>query len=459
MHRRVLSQFALALAGLVMLVVFQPQYPRVASAQPAPAPQAAGTIAYVVGDDAGDQIWLIEPDGSHSRKIYSTGVASTSEYISSLAWRPDAGELIFTSNYERLCSWYEYDVYAILSDGSGYRRVTNSPACASLGGLPQGGVALDNSAAYGYAVYVQGAPGPKFGSAGSVGFDQVADFGNVQQPIIIYSGDERAMGGSIDVKAGQAVGGQVSVLSAFTDSISANGPVWKRDGSQIGYAFGCEELRGIADHPAPGDYGQRLFDTNNSTVRPCVMAYGPTPETANEIVYYSDTGNPSGFYRTTENGGPGTEVITSYGGHVFQIQWLPDASGFIYTMTTDSYSSDIYRYDFASDKITQLTQFSETQEYALDFSISPDGQTIIFERAPYGTMGAYGMASDLWTIGTDGSNPQLLVKGGQHPSWSLQAIQLPPPGPNPTPSPIPGPNPSPVPSRLSNKLYIPFVRR
>ncbi|MCL5951834.1 MAG: hypothetical protein M1132_08950 [Chloroflexi bacterium] len=44
MHTRVLSQFALALAGLVMLVVFQPQYPRVASAQPAPAPQATGTM-------------------------------------------------------------------------------------------------------------------------------------------------------------------------------------------------------------------------------------------------------------------------------------------------------------------------------------------------------------------------------------------------------------------------------
>ncbi len=154
------------------------------------------------------------------------------------------------------------------------------------------------------------------------------------------------------------------------------------------------------------------------------MAYGPTPSTANQIVYYSDTDQP-GIYRTTENGGPGTEIIT-YSGHVFQIQWLPDASGIIYTMTDHGYSSEVYRYDFASDTITQLTDFSTTHEYARDFSLSPDGQYIIFERAPETLLGAFGGASDLWMMGIDGSNPHLLVAGGAHPTWSQgSSVQVP----------------------------------
>lgn len=155
-----------------------------------------------------------------------------------------------------------------------------------------------------------------------------------------------------------------------------------------------------------------------------MMAYGPTPSTANQLVYFSDS-SQSGFYRTTENGGPGIQVITVYSGHVFQIQWLPDASGFIFTMTDHGYSSEIYHYDFASDHIDQLTDFSITHEYARDFSISPDGRTIVFERAPETLMGAFGGASDLWMIGIDGSNPHLFVAGGAHPSWSQGAIQTP----------------------------------
>lgn len=432
MRKRMKGVGALIFYVLVSAVVFTVNHPG-ATAQAAPA--ATGTIAYVVGDNAGDQIWLIEPDGSHKRQIFSAGVADPSGYITSLAWRPDAGEIAFTSNYERWCSWYDYDVYAIQSDGSGYRRVTNSPACAGLSGLPQGGVVVDNAAAYGHAVYVQGAPAPSFGTGVSVSFDHVADFGNTQQPIIIFNGGERAMGGAVDVKAGQAVSVVDGIYTSFTTQIGAYNPAWRRDGSKIAYAFGCQELRGIADHPAPGDYGQAIFNTGG-TVRPCMMAYGPTPSTANQLVYFSDS-SQSGFYRTTENGGPGTLLITVYSGHVFQIQWLPDASGFIFTMTDHGYSSEIYHYDFASDHIDQLTDFSITHEYARDFSISPDGRTIVFERAPETLMGAFGGASDLWMIGIDGSNPHLFVAGGAHPSWSQGTL--------PTPA--------------SYRLNLPFVRK
>ena len=53
-----------------------------------------------------------------------------------LAWPPDGRELAFSSQHEAACSWFDSDVYAIGYTGAGYRRVTNSPACAVLAGLP-----------------------------------------------------------------------------------------------------------------------------------------------------------------------------------------------------------------------------------------------------------------------------------------------------------------------------------
>jgi hypothetical protein len=400
------------------------QHPQNMSAQAATG-TVTGTIAYVVGDDTtGDQIWFIEPDGSNNRKIYSTGVPDPYEvyFMTSLAWRPDAGELVFTSNHEEYCSWYNYDVYAILPDGSGYRRVTNGPACAGLAAYPQGSVTLDTlSVPNGYQVYVQGAPTLKTVLGSTLTFDHVADLGNGVQPIAIVHGLYRSMGGWVDVKAGQSVTGEAYPYSGYSDQLGAYNPVWRRDGSRVGYAFGCADLRGVADHAPAGDSGQPLFDATG--VNTCVMAWGPTAGTANNILYVNNVGN-AGIYLTTENGGAGTRVVEMEAlSWVFRIQYLPDASGFIFTFVNSSTSSDVYRYDFQSDTITPLTNFSG--EYARDFSISPDGKYIVFERAPEGLMCVFGCASDLWIMGTDGSNPQLFVAGGAHPTWSQRAIQMP----------------------------------
>jgi len=60
-----------------------------------------------------------------------------------LAWRPDGRELAFTSEHEMACSCYDSDIYVIGYNGGGYRRVTNSPACAALAGLPKGSVRVN----------------------------------------------------------------------------------------------------------------------------------------------------------------------------------------------------------------------------------------------------------------------------------------------------------------------------
>ncbi len=126
---------------------------------------------------------------------------------------------------------------------------------------------------------------------------------------------------------------------------------------------------------------------------------------------------------------------------VFRIQYLPDASGFIYTFVDSSTSSQVYRYDFQSDTITQLTSFSG--QYARDFSISPDGQYIVFELAPDGLLCNFGCASKLWMMDIDGSNlhPLLAADGspieGAHPTWSRGAIQMP----------------------TTHKLFLPLVKK
>jgi hypothetical protein len=56
---------------------------------------------------------------------------------------------------------------------------------------------------------------------------------------------------------------------------------------------------------------------------------------------------------------------------VFDIEWLPDASGFLFTKfyVDFEYYSDIYEYNFTTQEVTQLT----THDHTHAFSNSPDG--------------------------------------------------------------------------------------
>ncbi len=411
---------------------------------------ATGTIAYVVPDDTtGDQIWLAEPDGSNKRKIYSTGRADPSavDDIYSLSWRPDAGELVFASNHEKYCSYYASDVYAIFADGSGYRRVTNAPACAALANYPQGSVTVSTALTTGfYQIYVAGAPELKTPSLGTVTFDKVADLGSAQA-VIAIQGKYRWFGDPVHVKAGENVTHPSNFYGQGLSTIGAYGPVWRSDGSRIGYTFGCAALYSIADRPPVNTQGEQLF--NSDTVSPCAMAWGPTPATASDIVYYTSVGDP-GIYRTKENSTSVGDKLVSVEGVVLAFAYLPDGSGLVFTATNAwGDSGNIFRYDFGSGVVTQLTNY--TDQVARDFSLSPDGQKIVFELAPKDWTSIYGGASDLWIMGIDGSNPTEFKTGAAHPSWSLRAPQAPPS--TPPPSVPPGTTPT------GFKVYLPLLVR
>jgi Tol biopolymer transport system component len=75
-------------------------------------------------------------------------------------------------------------------------------------------------------------------------------------------------------------------------------------------------------------------------------------------------------------------------------------------------SANIFRYDFASRKVTQVTQLQN--EFTGSFSISPDAQWIVFERSK--TLDE-NRAIDLWIARINGANARLLVRNGFSPSW------------------------------------------
>ncbi len=75
-------------------------------------------------------------------------------------------------------------------------------------------------------------------------------------------------------------------------------------------------------------------------------------------------------------------------------------------------------------KITQITNLK--QGYARGFTISPDGQWIVYKRGQIAEgddenslFELTDLSSiDLWKIKKDGSGEPLLVKNGTSPSWS-----------------------------------------
>ena len=137
------------------------------SPPPVQAQTSTGTIAYVrAGGTDGDQIRLIEPDGSNDRALWTVPVPDPQGRLEilSLAWRPDATELAFSSNHEDVCSIFASDIYSIHPDGSNFRRVGNGPACHELSQFPKGNVTVTvrnytSKFSTTFHVYVQGAPG------------------------------------------------------------------------------------------------------------------------------------------------------------------------------------------------------------------------------------------------------------------------------------------------------------
>lgn len=445
---------ALVLCVLVALSTTLPQRLRPVSAR-----AASGTIAYVRPNDAtGDEIWLIQPDGSDDRRIWSVGQPDPLGIfaIGALDWRPDASAIAFASDHEFACSIFDSDIYAIAPNGTGYRRTTNGPACASLGSYPKGSVTVtvNNATPRGpFYVYVQGAPGVQMlvvpqGSSGTVTFNDVADFGDTLQQAVVIEGGNRWIApiAEGDVKPGQTIQlGPLDVSGAGLQEFGAYRPSWHSDNARLGYILGgCASMYQIAASPAAGSNGRSILNEAGGFVFPCVMDWGPTPATANQVLYYSYLNQ--GIYLVSEGSGErGTQLVaTGDTDLVLGLQWLPDGSGFLFTNKSfdDQFiaSANIFAYTFASDTVTPLTNFAN--EFVRDVTISPDGQFVVFERSAVDTFAT----TDLYVMQRNGSGMRLLAEGGRRPSWSRGA-------------PLASPSPTPIPAPGRRSVYLPLATR
>lgn len=404
------------------------------------AQSAAGTIAYVAA--TGDEIRLVEPDGSGDRRLWAHGLADPSEVygIYNMAWRPDGRELAFASTHENWCSINYSDVFAIGAAGSGYRRITQAPACGALASYPKGTVQVPvkNVSIFGSSftgfVYFQGAPSLQpislpAGASTVVTFQDVADFGPSALQVGAYiDGANRvhSISTAVDVQAGKTVvAGQMSLTPPNNNGWEPRSPTWRSDGASIGYVYGYGALYGISANPEPVEYGRRVVNPSTTMGIVEYMAYGPTAATANQILFQGNGDDGIGIYLAAEGDTAIAPPLVTSGFELIRgLTWLPDGSGFVYAVEEyENYEvarANVFEYTFASKQPRRLTNFADT--YAGQLSVSPDGTRIVFDRS---TARDNTGTSDVWIMNRDGSGQQLLARDGYAPAWSPRALPAP----------------------------------
>ena len=398
--------------------------------QPSAAP-SNGSIAYV--PRGGKEIRSIAPDGSNDRRLWTHADVHEGLGINELAWSPDGKELAFSSGHESVVSFYHADIFSIRPDGTGIRKITNGPDRNEFSKYGKGTVTVTvrneqpiyqtTKASTGvFFVYVIGADVPQPltlppGSSRTLTFRNVADFGDHAQAIVAVYGGTRWFIPGVDVKAGK-------IVKAPDFGISGNGlelygafrPSWKSDGSRISYRNGVCIVSSITSRGSVGHTYDPIFKGENSPA-PCAYDWGPTPDTADHLIYSVMTDEEITFYRLNGSTGrqPGDKLLTiskEKFQYINDLRWLPDGSGFLFTGSDLAYSfANVMRYDLATRQMTQVTNLEES--FAKGFTISPDGKWIVFER----TKGFVDDEADLWIVGIDGKGQRLLVKNANNPAW------------------------------------------
>ncbi len=400
--------------------------------EPEPQPDdssftSTGTIAFA----RGGEIRLVEPDGGNDRGIWTAppGLGFT---VSGIVWRPDGGRLTFSSDHEMATSFYERDIYTVLPDGNHLRKLTNGPTHAELARYPKGAVqvTVQNNTGDGgpYFIYVVGAAEPQSaliapGNSTTLTFPDVADFGGSVQPVVAISGGFRWIGAAAaDVVEGSTRDAGLLTISSFgaLERLGAAGPTWRSDGTKVAFIAGALTcgLRKISDTPSPGDTGDPLLSPDFSGAF-CAFDWSPLASQANQVLAAeTDFGAGEGYiYRMTEGSGERGAPLVTYPAYVqiLDLRWLPDGSGFIFAaLRYDDVleeSSNLYEYSFATSSVHKITELAN--EYVRGFSISPDGQRVVFERTT-----ALDGQSDLWIVQRDGSGLRPLVQNANSPAWN-----------------------------------------
>ena len=393
--------------------------------------QTTGNIAYV---RTGTEISMINPDGTKDRRIWTHPDITEELGIYEIGWSPDGKELAFSSSHEATYSLYHADIYTIHADGTGLRKLTNSPARDELDRYPKGSVSVtlrndqpsyvqSNASAGVFIVYIAGANEPQQvtlppGSSKTIMFKSVSDFGNKAQAIVAMWGKYRWFIPGVDVQAEQSVTAPpFSITGDGIELFGAFQPVWRSDGSRISYRSGVCTLNSIPTNAAIGEYVYNPIFGGKNPLGTCFWDWGPNTALADKIIYTENASGGSYVYQITEGKThPGTKLV-AYSDLEYQIllglHWLPDGSGFLFSNSNlFRDAANLFKFDFASNEVKQVTNFEK--EFFRAFSISPDGKWVVFERAKSLDDNK---DCDLWIMNINGEAMKLLVKNGSNPSW------------------------------------------
>ncbi len=393
---------------------------------PLQAQTSPGSIAYVRGSER-REIHSIEPNGANDRAIWTAPTPDGA--VDSLAWSPDGTRLAFSSSHEQACSTFENDVF-VLGAGGAPRRVTNPPACAALAELSTGAVTVTvenrSPSSDNFFVYVAGAPGVlplplgPFGS-GTVTFDRVAVLGEgVLQEIVVTNGTYRWLdaGSAVHVHPGELVDAGTFVVldQGGLKQHGAYNLAWRGDGSQI--SFGMGQCGPKYQTPADASVGAPIAPVLDVSGLACYYDRGPTAALSDRILY-ADLGAAAIYLTSAGAPGPGERLISGEQADlVHALRWLPDGSGFVYAkdrLNDDiEWTGNLYEYSFATHSTRQITTLP-ANEFANYFSISPDGQWLVFERSKQQFREG---PLELWVVRRDGTQLRKLVSDGQLPAWS-----------------------------------------
>lgn len=398
-------------------------------------PTSTGTIAYAHGDE----LRLIEPDGSGDHVVWTepaSGVSGVTYVVTAPAWRPNGWEIAFASNHEEAYSIFDRDIYAIRPDGVGLRKLTNAPTRDQAATYPRGNVRVtvqnDDVGETYFTVIVQGADPQGLavaaGTRATVTIQGVADLGDgVQQGIVAAYGAYRWNGPTVDVKAGGTVDAPLMYLHANStiDAYGADQPFWRSDATEIGYVGPYCTLYQVASNPSPG-YASRPLVSPDTFFDACPAEWSPAAGSAGQLIAadgsdYPDT-SVNHVLEMTE--GATTKPAPVYsldpGLQIVDLHWLRDGSGFLFARRNSSleYDVNVWEYTFATGTVTQLTNV-QLDGVMRRFAMSPDGSKIAFEMVDrlYGDSPVIGYC-DLWVMNRDGSGARLLATDASYPAWN-----------------------------------------
>src|SRR5829696_3334594 len=216
-----------------------------------------GMIAYTRNDA---EIRLIDSSGRNDSQLWTHPDAKKPFGIFDLAWRPDGKELAFSSGHQNMVSLYHADLYSIRPDGTGLRKITNTPDYNRYSSYKKGTVTITlknlqysfqkaQSSTGIFTIYIIGADMPQQvllppGATKTIVFKNVADFGDHAQPVVAIYGQIRWIMPGTDVVAGKNTKApDFTIRGDGYEYYGAFRPVWKSDGSQISYRDGMCVLK------------------------------------------------------------------------------------------------------------------------------------------------------------------------------------------------------------------------